>query len=287
MDQVLRQVRRRLGSLVPVLFRRSVQARFSRRAFEADPGSDVVLSMTTFPERLDCALLTMECVLRQRARMKAVLLVLSRDQFSEERLPRALRRLRRRGVTLVFDDGDRRSFKKLLPAMAMFPHDRVITFDDDCLYPKDWVAKLVEGSDHSPGAIIGHFGRELTLSADGTVRHDSWPKATADSHPSRIFLIGCAGILYPPGSLGEIAFDRDLASETCPTEDDSWFFGCSVLAGTERRITSWGKAPRIERADATASLSKENAGNRTDEQFQAVLDVLGIRETVEKSARTA
>jgi hypothetical protein len=217
--------------------------------------------------------------------MKAILLVLSRDQFSEECLPASLRRLRHRGVTLVFDDGDLRSFKKLLPAIEMFPEDRIVTLDDDCFYPRDWVATLVAESERAPGAVVGHFGREMSLDEKGKLHHDGWPKANALTDPRRLFLIGCAGILYPAGSLAPIAFDRDVISATCPTEDDSWFFGCSVLAGAPRRTTSRGKAPRIAAADATSSLGKENAGGATDKQFQAVLDVLGIRQQVEVSLR--
>lgn len=285
MREVARRLVRPLEWMAPVPLRRSLQASLSRKRFVADPTSDVVVSMTTFPERLECATLAMECVLRQRCRMKAVVLVLSREQFSEEQLPRSLRRLRRRGVTLLFDAGDRRSFKKLLPTMERFPEDRIITFDDDCLYPKDWVAKLVEHSDRWPGAVIGHFGREMSIDEDGGLHH-AWEKAGPSTDPQRLFLIGCAGILYPPHSLAAIAFDRAVAAATCPTEDDSWFFGCSVLAGTERRTTLEGKAPRIANADATASLSDENSGGETDRQFQAVLDLLGIRETVEAPLRS-
>lgn len=281
MSESLRSRLRPLGRLIPVALRRALQASLSRRRFVADPGSDIVVSMTTFPERLECAVLAMECVIRQRCRMKAILLVLSRDQFQEGLLPRSLKRLQRRGVTLVFDDADHRSFKKLIPALAIFSDDRIVTLDDDFLYPKDWVAKLVEVSDAAPGAIIGHHGRVMELDAQDELHHATWRRAERSTSSDQLFLLGGAGTLYPANSLSPIVRDLKLAMSICPTEDDSWFFGCSVLAGSQRLTTGWGKAPRITRAESTPSISEENSHDRTDEQFQAMLDALRIRGTVE------
>lgn len=186
---------------------------------------------------------------------------------------------------MVWDDGDSRSYKKLTPALRLWPESRIITLDDDKLYPLDWVGDLIALSDRHPGAIVGHHGREMLPENDGRIEY-GWSPASNDTPSERLFLIGCGGILYPPKSLAAEVLDLNAAWSMAPDNDDVWFFACSILAGTQRVTSGRGKPPGILELRASPSLMSVNAVNgHNDGQFQATLNGLGILAVVEAGIR--
>jgi len=115
---------------------------------------------------------------------------------------------------------------KLLPSMITFPEDHVVTFDDDVLYPHWWLRRLIEAAEPVPDTILCYRARLIKWSEAGSVRsYREWPliKAREFGPSDELLPTGIHGVLYPPGSLKEQAFDLDALRKVALPNDDLWF----------------------------------------------------------------
>ena len=104
----------------------------------------IIVSLTTFPKRIDSVWITIETLLRQTVKPDEVILWLAKQQFDDLNvLPQKLLDLQRRGLTIRFCD-DLRSHKKYFYVMQEYPKDIIVLVDDDMFYPKDTINKLIK-----------------------------------------------------------------------------------------------------------------------------------------------
>jgi len=231
-----------------------------------------VISLTSFPARIDRVWAAVDPLLRQRGAIRAVVLTLSDEEFPDRRIPRSLTRRVRRGLEIHWTPVNFRSYNKLLPMRTLHPGVRVITVDDDKRYPSDMAARLIIASDTCPGAIVGHFGREVVRKEDGYRIGD-----VAGPHvsPDRLLLIGLGGVLYPPGALHTDLHDAGLILRLCPTNDDIWFWAMSVRAGSQRICLGSPKPEPLLLQSGTPALRDINA-SEGPVQLSAVIEHFGL-----------
>ncbi|WP_456786652.1 hypothetical protein [Cellulomonas sp. P5_C5] len=235
----------------------------------------VVVSLTSFPARVGRVWLTVCSLLDQTERPQKVVLVLSRPEFPTDDLPRRLQRLQSRGLEIRFVEGNARSYKKLVPVLDAYPDEVIVTADDDVLYPRWWLDRLVSAHRSTPEMIVGHRGTEILLDGDrAAAPYVDWPRAALATEPHRVFLTGVGGILYPVGSLSSVVTDQELATELCPTADDIWFKAMGLLHGTGSRCITLGArdfpSDRSAQRVSLRSVNVESGAN--DTQFSAVMD---------------
>ncbi|MFB9652461.1 glycosyltransferase family A protein [Pseudarthrobacter oxydans] len=234
---------------------------------------NVVVSLTTFPARIGHVSATLESIYRQNTAPAHVVLVLSKEEFVNQELPQEIEAFRDRGLRVLFEPGNARSYKKLIPALNLFPDKVIVTADDDVIYPRLWLEELVRAHEERPHHVLGHRGT-LIVSRGGRVEpYLTWPRALRDSPSSKVFLTGMGGILYPPGSLPDQVSDMNLAMTLCPTADDIWFKAMALLAGTPTAKISdaSGDFPSLPSGRISA-LNQLNVGElRNDTQFTAVM----------------
>ena len=108
---------------------------------------DVVVSFTSFPARIGYVYMTVESLLRQTALPGRIILWLSKEQFpTEETVPEHLKKLQNEVFQIRYVDGDIRSHKKYYYSFQEFPEKKVITVDDDMIYPPRLVEELLSVS---------------------------------------------------------------------------------------------------------------------------------------------
>lgn len=143
------------------------------------------------------------------------------------------------GLEIRYCD-DIKSYKKLIPALEEFPNDVLITADDDVIYPKDWLSRIISANKTDPTCILGFRCHGITLTDQLEVSpYSQWRKFINkdDCIPQfSIFPTGVNGILYPPKSLNKICLRRDLFMRIAPTGDDIWFWAMGRLNGTKYKI---------------------------------------------------
>lgn len=191
--------------------------------------SKIIVSMTSFPARIETTGAVIEQMLYQTVKPDEVILWLSKEQFPERenQLPKRLLELRDKfGVKIGWCDGDLKAYKKFLPALKEYPEDLLIIIDDDLLYPIDLVEKLVDAHEKFPNAIIASRVHKISTDENGKVlSYKEWKKQIGD-HTLEIkedwFFTGGAGTLLPPHIFGEEIFNKKIIQELCSFADDIW-----------------------------------------------------------------
>jgi len=241
-----------------------------RPRFDPDPSSDVVISFTSFPARIGAVWAVVDTLFLQDAGIKAVVLVLSEEEFPDRRLPASLRRRVERGLAIEWILTNHRSYTKLLPALKSFATERIVVVDDDKLYPRSTIGELVRASDHWPAAVIGHRGRSGQCVGG---RFRLVDKADSETPSKNLLLAGNGGVIYPPGALHPDVVDYGLAQALCPTHDDVWFWAMAVRAGTTMRCLGTLKKPvRLLAQEGTPALSAINDAKTENRQIDAVVE---------------
>ncbi len=194
--------------------------------------ADVIVSLTSYGRRVEKGVVcySVYSILRQTVQPKRIILWLSETEWNDGNLPEKVAALRKKGVEIRYCE-DMRSYKKLLPTLALCPEDTIITIDDDVIYSKHLVATLWEEHLSHPKDIIG----TLVFQADEQVTYPLWKKAPQGAADVRYFTVGAGGVLYPKGSLRAEMLDYEKAKQYAPMADDVWFWAASVAAGTAKR----------------------------------------------------
>ena len=126
--------------------------------------------------------------------------------------------------------------QKLIPAMRDFPTTNIITVDDDVIYPKDLIKRLVSYSKEFPKNIIAGRAHIVTLDENfKPSKYSDWNQKilTFNGSHKLLFPTGVGMVLYPPKSLHPDVFDTDFYVENCLFQDDIWFYIQAIRAGTE------------------------------------------------------
>jgi len=194
---------------------------------------NVIISITSFPSRINSLWIIIETLLRQTYKPEKIILWLAEAQFeSEDVLPNRLLELKKRGLEIEFCE-DLRSHKKYYYSMKNYPDYTIITVDDDTFYPENLVENLIETSVRFSNMICCNLGHILTTQNGVVEPYANW-KSGADGYaqPSEYLVpIGCEGVLYPPRSLNSNVFDKDQIKELCPFADDLWLKAMATLNG--------------------------------------------------------
>lgn len=208
---------------------------FSENQLNSTPRDEqYVISLTTFPARIKDVSICLTSLLRQQYKADKVILWLALEQFpnKERDLPRRLKRLTKLGLEIKWYH-DIRSYKKLIPAIKLFPESVIITADDDIIYPKTWLSLLVASYQTNKKAVHCHRAHRIRLNSDLQPQlYDNWDPAipSTKGHSSLLhFPTGCGGILYPKNFYYSDLFDEALFKKLAPDADDFWFWAMAVL----------------------------------------------------------
>ena len=198
---------------------------------------ELIVSLTTIPERIGKVHLCIESLLRQSVKPDRLILWLSetsepgRPQVNKDALPFKLIRLQRRGLEIRWCK-DIRSFRKIIPALRLFPKALVVTSDDDVFYPKTWLENLYQAYLQEPEFIHCHRAHLVNYGPTGiALPYVQWNIcAPGIVGPSQdIFPTGVGGVLYAPGHLHPDVLNEDVFLNLCPTADDVWLKTMSLI----------------------------------------------------------
>ena len=198
----------------------------------SDSGLDVVISLTTYGERLNTVYITIETLFSQTLKPKRVMLWLDEKEFSEERLPQELKQLQKRGLEIYFCKNTR-SYKKLVPTLTMLKDSHIITVDDDVMYPSNWLEEFRCYEEKYPQTVLCFRGVKIAVDGpEKTKPYRKWTLVRGGQPPSfDIMPTGVSGVLYPAGCFSEEVLDERTFMELCPTADDIWFKAMTLKAG--------------------------------------------------------
>lgn len=252
----------------------------------------VIVSLTTFPERIGLVSKTVITILNQKAcRPDAVELWLAKDQFpgGTADLPASLTKLIDFGLDICWCD-DLKSYKKLVPALKKHPDAVIVTADDDAYYSRRWLELLYSAYLKDPSSISCHRATPFYLDGDSarTVidgRHYYNGASVLNMQ------VGCAGVLYPPGSFGPEVLDDSLFMKLAPAADDIWFWLMAVRSGKKIKVVEKNQPLPIPVLGASRTSKLTDINDHGEKlfmrQFEAVTGKYpDILEKLKEAAKT-
>lgn len=231
----------------------------SRRSFPK-----VTLSLTSFPARINAAYYAIKSLMLQSFKPDRIILWLAHSQF--EGIPERLIPLVHRGLEIRFCD-DLRSHKKYFFALQQQSEDEVIvTYDDDIIYERDSVAKLVNMHIKHPSCIICNRAQKINFTTNEIKPYSTW--TFYNDIKAGIPVLGMVpstgnGCLYPYGSMPQSTFNEQMLREFAFTADDLWIAFNSIN----------NKTPIVKTLDIIPTLI--NVGKSQTESLTQINDIGG------------
>ncbi len=262
------------------LFRTKIQSRKLHKLGAQSCGNeDVVVSLTSFGERLGYVYLTVLSLMHQTMPPDRIVLWIDVDT-DPATVPDSLKRLEPYGLDIRYGCENLKGHKKYFWALREFSDSCVITVDDDVMYPADTVESLMAAHANYPEAVVGRRVHRMLLSDGELAPYVDWDQEwSKDGRPRRDLLAtGIGGILYPPHCFGEKAFDLNPILDTGLGNDDIWLKANEVIYG---RDVAWVPCDRVLPykivEDLDSGLCIENVlGGENDRHIHAIEEATGI-----------
>lgn len=202
-----------------------------------DRKEELIVSLTSFPARINAVSYTIESILEQTCRPNKVVLWLAIPQFphKERDLPKRLKRLKKYGLEIRWTKNDIRSYKKLIPSLLAYPNSVIVTADDDVYYPPLWLDALYSAYLGNPNKIYCHRGNRVIFHNGFPDPYNSWGLHFIKGPKSGLNVLqtGVGGVLYPPHSLYKDVVCEEKFMNIAHDADDLWFWSMAVLQETE------------------------------------------------------
>ena len=269
-------------------------------------GEKIIVSLTSFPARINIVVKTIKTLLTQTLKPDAVILWLAPEQFpnGEKDLPQELLDLKQYGLTIDWYK-DIRSYKKIIPTLKKYPNAVIITTDDDIYYAPDTVESLYKSYLEHRNEVHAHRCDWLKVVEEDakTVPHPSpllqgegmtevvqtqkkvikWEKTRElylDRHRGVASfhnrLTGYGAVLYPPNCFYKDVCDESLIKELIPTHDDIWLWAMATLNGYKTRLVK-GYSESINYVENSqqyglCKINKKGVGMSLDEAYEIMLN---------------
>lgn len=226
-------IRRTANCLLPLYYRLTAAKAGKGTTGTADTSGSLIVSLSSFPARINCIWITIESLLRQTHKPDRIILWLSMQQFPGRYsdLPATLIDLQNRGLTIRFVEEDYRSHRKYLYALQEYPDDILVTVDDDLVYPPHLLEEVWQTHLSHPDAIVAPYAHGKEYDSSGHLRPYLEWRNNSTSGP--FFFCSGGGTLFPAGSLHPDTTDIHTALQLCPNADDVWLNFMALRQGTD------------------------------------------------------
>lgn len=228
--------------------------------------ADVVVSLTSYGDRIQSVAVAIESIGRGTVKPRRLVLWLDSPALFEAR-PESLRRLERRGleIKLTSNYGPHTKYYPFVQSLA--GHELpLVTADDDIIYPRNWLALLMDASRQHPDAISGHWVSIMGTSAGAVAEYGTWARAKDTVARPANFAPGVSGVIYPPAMLEELKRRGDGFLTACPGADDIWLHWVALRAGIPvRQVRPTARHfPIIPGSQGQALMTTNVGENRND-----------------------
>lgn len=239
-----------------------------------------VVSLTSFPGRINDVWIGVECLLRQTFKPDRIILWLAIEQFPDKMIPKSLKRLEPRGLEVRFCEEDLRAHKKYFYTLREYPQANIITVDDDLYYDNYLLENLYLLHNKYPNYIVTNRAHEIRFNTDKKIKpYRKWGHNVSSKKASHLlFATGGGGTLYPSNSLDKEVLNKEVFKKICFLADDIWL-KCMALKKETMVVTNsrYNKDPMTIRKSQMEKLVSENVllgGN--DVQLKNVVEYYNL-----------
>lgn len=244
----------------------------SKQKYVVKEEVDVIVSLTSYPARIDNVWQVVECMFRQTYLPKKIILWLSKEQFdSIEVLPKTLKDRIGERFEIRLVDGDIRSHKKYYYVSKEYPNNLIFLIDDDLYYPSDILERTYKKYQDDLNCIVGNYGYEITFDNLGNHRtYSEWNPISGSYSGLNSFIGSGGGTLFRPSSMHKDFLDIEKARSLTPLADDIWINAMADINNVRKYIIASGLVLDIHSFN-DAPLHKLNvAQGGNDSQLHAI-----------------
>jgi hypothetical protein len=281
-DNIVRRLSIRFINLIlPILF----IIKLKKPALIYNDETSIIVSMTTFPARIDKVWLVIESILHQTQKPDKILLWLYEGEFPDKnQLPKKLLNLEKRGLEIRFCTENIMPHNKYYHTIIEYPHSCVITIDDDIIYPPNLIEKFKITHQKYPKEIICNTTRKINVTNNKINEYKHWKIVNTNTEPSYLYLtMGVGGALYPPKSLDQEFKNINKIKSLSLKTDDLWLKVMSLKARV-KVLSIAGEYPGyiipIIFKNYNPKLMTDNIAGNNDENFQKLLEHYNISVTM-------
>lgn len=193
-----------------------------------DDNSEIIVSLTSFPERINTVWMTIVSLMNQTKKPKKILLWLSKEQFTNRKLPSRLENLIEYGLDIRWCD-DLKPHKKYYYTMQEYYNKCIVIADDDIFYPENHLEILWVNYLKHPECIIANKTHRIEYdSEEKFLKYNNWSNCIRENPSFLLVPIGCNGVLYPPGILPNMVFNKNYILDNVLYTDDLWLKVCAL-----------------------------------------------------------
>ena len=198
-----------------------------------DKHSKTIVSLTSFPARINRVYLVIESLLRQTVMPSKIVLYLSKQEFDGfDVLPSKLKRLCSKGLLQVcLEDENLRPHNKYYFAVRDYSEFDIITVDDDIFYPEDFIEGLCNTHNSFPDSVCCNYASIMRVEDNKFAPYSTWEDCkTPEVELNNLLPKGVGGVYYPQNIFDKrILLDKELLLTLCPAADDLWLRCNTIL----------------------------------------------------------
>lgn len=250
-------------------------------------GNGIVVSLTTYGKRFDSVYLTIESIFRGEVLPSRVILWLDEEKAFNN-IPVELERLKARGLEIKITEN-------LGPHKKYYPYVEcedtkvtLVTADDDIIYPKYWLKKLISVHEQNPEVVVCFRAHSMVFNENGMLKpYDDWGKCNTTDASFLNFATGCSGVLYPAFYLDILKKEGRGYLNKCPRADDVWLHAQAVNNNIKiRQVFKRQKMFSMLPDTQDSALVNTNVGNNgNDLQIQRTYSQESIKKLYENFLR--
>lgn len=186
---------------------------------------NVVITLTSYGKRVaENAPFAILSILHQTILPNRIVLNLDKNAWNEKNIPDLLKTLQIAGVEVYFCE-DVGPHTKLLPSLARFTEDVIISVDDDIIYEENLISDLLKGyNETDKKTIICRAAKKIEKDADGAyVPYMKSRNVEPGAMAIGFMPFGFRGVLYPPYVFKTKDIFNPIFRNICKNADDIWF----------------------------------------------------------------
>ena len=194
----------------------------------------IIATLTTYPARINCVHLAIKSIMLQTYKPDRIILWLADSQFPDRKLPEELTELEEYGLEILWMHDLHSNKKFFYPVLNQQKDELVITFDDDIIYSKKTIERLINKHNEYPECMVCERaqaydstnpyqpGRWITISDKGVKA----PSYSLNPSPG-------GGCLIPYGLFWKDVCDEEKINTLAHHHDDVWFMFMCVQNGSK------------------------------------------------------
>lgn len=209
----------------------ALRVRSSRTTAAVTGDVPVIVSLTSYGTRVATVSETIESIAAGSVRPQRLILWLDDPEILSS-LPTALQRLVDRGLEVRKCD-DLGPHKKYFPVLHLSSAEnlRVVTADDDTLYPRRWLERLWEAHVEQPEVVHCYRASLVTVTRGQIDPYSTWPRCKDSEATAHHFATGVSGVIYPAAMIEALSARGRAFEELCPRADDIWLHWVALRSG--------------------------------------------------------